>query len=128
MTNATSNVTKDPVLYAAHEGNVFDHVHNAHVTLGHAGRDLMLNHIRKKFCNISRTVVMLYLKLCRICAMKRKGVAKKNIVIRPIISRNFLQRGQLDLIDYQTRSDGEYRWILVFIVYMQHSNHKFDIN
>lgn len=37
---------------------------------------------------------------------------KKGIVVRPIISNSFNNRGQVDLIDLQSTPDREYKWIL----------------
>lgn len=43
---------------------------------------------------------------------KKKTVAK--IVVKPIISRCFMTRGQVDLIDLQSIADGDFKWLLNF--------------
>lgn len=37
---------------------------------------------------------------------------KKGVVIRPITTDGFNVRGQVDLIDFQSTPDGEYKWLI----------------
>lgn len=54
-----------------------------------------------------------FLKECQICHAK-KSVQSSGFVVRPIVEKGYLKRGQVDLIDMQSRPDGEFKWILVF--------------
>ncbi|XP_008187612.1 KRAB-A domain-containing protein 2-like [Acyrthosiphon pisum] len=36
----------------------------------------------------------------------------RKLVIKPIISKNFNERGQVDLVDFQSLPDGKFKWIL----------------
>lgn len=36
----------------------------------------------------------------------------RKLVIKPITSNDFNERGQVDLIDFQSVPDGNYKWIL----------------
>ncbi|XP_055924454.1 KRAB-A domain-containing protein 2-like [Argiope bruennichi] len=63
--------------------------------------------------NITYEVVMLYLNLCKQCQMKHSA-PKKGIVVKPMISSELNSRCQVDLIDLQSNSDGEYKFIMVY--------------
>lgn len=83
-----------------------------HEDTGHGRRDRMLKELSvSKYANISRAVVMEFLKLCMPCEQKSKN-PKKGIVVKPIISNTFNERGQVDLIDFQSTPDGEYKFVL----------------
>jgi len=44
--------------------------------------------------------------------MKRKKTT--GVVTKPILSNTFNSRAQMDLIDMQSLSDGEWKWIMVY--------------
>lgn len=90
----------------------FPIVHKIHLDTGHGRRDRMLKELEKsKFQNIPRIVVVEYLKLCKPCEEKGKN-PKKGIVVKPILSKEFNERGQVDLVDYQSTPDGEFKFVL----------------
>ena len=63
--------------------------------------------------NISRKLVTEYIRTCERCVEKyRKEEISAGLVIKPILSKNFNDRAQIDLIDYQSLPDGEFKWIL----------------
>ena len=73
----------------------------------------MEHEINKKYKNITRDVIMLYLNNCESC--KKKGsTAKKGLVVKPIISSEMNSRCQIDLIGMQAQSDVDYKFILVY--------------
>ncbi|XP_071054394.1 KRAB-A domain-containing protein 2-like [Onthophagus taurus] len=82
-----------------------------HKDTGHKRRLGMEKEIAKKYCNIPRSVIEEYLKLCAMCQLKRKS-KQKGLVVKPIISTGFNKRGQIDLIDMQTEPDGPYKFIM----------------
>ena len=43
--------------------------------------------------------------------MKKKQVTK-GIVVKPILATYFNERGQVDLVDFQTLADGEFKWVI----------------
>ncbi|XP_025414391.1 KRAB-A domain-containing protein 2-like [Sipha flava] len=43
--------------------------------------------------------------------INKKGSNRK-LVIKPIVSKDFNERGQVDLVDFQSLPDGKYKWIL----------------
>lgn len=67
--------------------------------------------LRDTWTNVIRLVIKLYLSLWKTCALAKK-ISSKGLVTKPIISRSMNSRCQVDLIDMQSRPDGEYKWIL----------------
>ena len=45
---------------------------------------------------------------------KRKRVASKGVVVKPILSKEFASRAQVDLIDMQSMAKNSYRFIMVY--------------
>ncbi|KFD45721.1 hypothetical protein M513_13399 [Trichuris suis] len=63
--------------------------------------------------NITRYDIELYLQICEPCQKKQKG-AKKGVVVLPMVFSDFNSRCQVDLIDFQSHPDGEYKFIMVY--------------
>ncbi|KAK7095605.1 hypothetical protein V1264_004994 [Littorina saxatilis] len=74
----------------------------------------MLKELEKKFANVLRESVELFKSFCEVCQEKTKRKRTKGVVVRPILSHEFASRGQVDLIDFQSMQDGQYRWIMVY--------------
>lgn len=85
----------------------------AHKETGHGGRDRMIKHINNGYANISRESIELFTSLCENCNMKKKHIAK-GVVVKPILSKEFNSRGQVDLMDFQSNSDGNYKFLMVY--------------
>uniref|UniRef100_A0A2H8TQZ8 KRAB-A domain-containing protein 2 n=1 Tax=Melanaphis sacchari TaxID=742174 RepID=A0A2H8TQZ8_9HEMI len=99
-------------LYAFNE-ELFEIVHEIHLSIGHGGRNRMEYEINKKFKNITRETIMSYLNFCESC--ERKGnTVKKGLVVKPIVSSEMNSRCQVDLIDMQAQPDGDYTFICVY--------------
>jgi len=73
----------------------------------------MIFELSRKYKNITRCDIEVFLQLCEPCQQKQKGV-KKGVVFKPIISPEFNSRCQVDLIDFQSHPDGKYKFILVY--------------
>ena len=69
--------------------------------------------LKKKYCNITRQVIHLYLALCEHCQLKKK-IPKRGLVVRPIFSHYMNSWCQVDLIDMQSEPDGYYRFIVSY--------------
>ena len=50
--------------------------------------------------------------MCEQCILKKNRCETTKLVVRPITSTDFNCRGQVDLIDYQSCPDGEYKWVM----------------
>ncbi|XP_041369644.1 KRAB-A domain-containing protein 2-like [Gigantopelta aegis] len=92
----------------------FDVVKRAHIATGHGGRDKMVYELTKKYANITIEALNLFKSLCLECQRKRKRPTTKGTVDRPIISKDFNSRAQVDLIDMQSTSQGQFKWIMVY--------------
>jgi len=69
--------------------------------------------LNKKYKNITRELIMLYLNLCISCHNKG-NTAKIGLVVKPITSNELNSRCQVHLIDMQAQPDGNYTFILVY--------------
>jgi hypothetical protein len=101
------------VKFYVHDSDLFTVLHEAHVAIGHGGRDRMLKELDIKYKNVTRHDVELYISLCEPCQKKQKG-SKRGVVVKPLISSEFNSRCQVDLIDFQSQPDREFKFIMVY--------------
>ena len=94
--------------------DTFDVIQRTPITTGHGGRDRMLKHVGKNYANITRESVDLFKSFCVRCQEKIKRPKTTGVVVRPILSQDFSSRCQVDLIDMQSSTQGQYRWIMVY--------------
>lgn len=86
-----------------------------HKSLGHKGRDLMLNSSEmSEYANVSVEMIRAYLDNCKYCAENKMRRMTTGCVVKPILSSKFNERAQMDLIDMQSVQDGDFRWIMVY--------------
>lgn len=95
----------------AYYDQVFDAIFQSHEAVGHAKSERTHKMVSKKYSNISRNMVELFISLCPRCATT-KVVPSKRLPRKPIITETFNDRGQIDLIDMQSIPDGPFNWIL----------------
>lgn len=86
-------------------------IKNYHVTYGHKGGRVTHKKIQETYANINRNIINAYILQCERCTEKLKKKEKKNVVVCPIISKDFNERVQIDLVDYQSKPDGPYRYV-----------------
>ena len=67
--------------------------------------------LKKKYYNITRQVIDVYLTLCEQCQLKKK-MPKQGLVVRQILSHYMNSRCQVDVTDMQYEPDGYYRLIM----------------
>ncbi|KAL4152711.1 hypothetical protein QTP88_000544 [Uroleucon formosanum] len=101
------------VLYCVLTSELFDILQATHISIGHGGRDQMINELGNKYKNITRNDIETFLHFCEPCQQKQKG-SKKRVVVTPIISSDFKSRCQVDLIDFQSHPDGKFKFIMVY--------------
>ncbi|XP_071056489.1 SCAN domain-containing protein 3-like [Onthophagus taurus] len=77
----------DPLIYIIPEEELFERLLDIHISCGHGSRDKMINIVQQKYF-IPRPCVEMFLMAY------------------------FMTRGQVDLIDFQSIPDGEYKWLL----------------
>lgn len=102
--------TSDPFIYLICYENYFEKLLEAHVQTGHGGRDRMHFYTKNKWV-ISIKACAIFASLCQVCVRKR-AAPKKGVVVKPILSNGFNVRGQVDLIDFQSCPDGEYKFLM----------------
>ncbi|XP_050303513.1 SCAN domain-containing protein 3-like [Anthonomus grandis grandis] len=71
----------------------------------------MDSELKRKYCNITRQIIEVYLLLCKECQLKKK-VQRKGLVVKPILTNEMNSRCQVDLIDMQSEPDQDFRFIL----------------
>ena len=90
----------------------FQRLWTTHKNCGHGGRDKMCYDLKRRFY-IPKPIVQIFVTQCKVCEGKKPQL-RKGIVVRPIISRELNDRGQVDLIDLQSTPDGDYKWLMNF--------------
>lgn len=101
------------IKYYVHIEEIFQVLHDAHIAIGHGGRNHMEKELSTKYKNITREMIVIYLNLCEIC-QKKQNVPKKGLVVKPILNNEMNSRCQVDLIDMQSQADEQYKFILVY--------------
>ncbi|KAJ8891786.1 hypothetical protein PR048_004339 [Dryococelus australis] len=64
----------------------------------------------KKYSNITREVINVYLNPCELCTLKKK-VKGKVFVVKPMVMFELNSPCQVDLIDMKSEPDGDYKFI-----------------
>jgi hypothetical protein len=90
--------------------DVFEIIRSHHLMKQHAGTRNTWESVRSSYSNISRDVCEMYVKLCH-CKVNQRLPARPE-GIKPILSKTFNDRGQMDLIDMQSLIWDGYTWIL----------------
>lgn len=103
----------DTIKYYCASDELFDILHECHTSIGHGGRDRMVKELCRRFKNITQRDVQTFVNICGPCQQKKSGM-KKGLVVKPLISRALNSRCQIDLIDYQSQPDKEYKFIFVY--------------
>lgn len=107
------NSEGDYLEYVASD-KLFQIIYDTHVDIGHGGRDRMYREISKNYKNITIADIKKFLDICILCQQKKGRPKHIPCVTNPILSETFNSRGQVDLIDFQSRPDRTYKFILVY--------------
>jgi hypothetical protein len=78
---------------------MYSSVLRAHLNTGHGGREKMLKAVNKKYANVTRDVLNLFKEMCEECQLKKRKIVSKGLVFKPLLSKDFNSRGQVDLVD-----------------------------
>ena len=97
-----------------HTGELFELLLTEHLVCGHGKHTTLHNAVSARYTNITRKVVDLFCQSCPSCISKRHRPPGRE-GHKPILTHGFGVRGQVDLIDYQSCADGEYKWLLVYV-------------
>ena len=78
----------------------------------------MVKELNKKYANISGNAIKLFKLLYEECQLRQR-YPNKGVVGKPILSKDFNSRGQVDLLDIQSMADGQYKFIMNYM-YQDH--------
>ena len=92
---------------------LFEVIHEAHLISGHAGRDKLCAILKQDFWNVTYDLIKMYLSTCQQCEEKRPR-PRKHLVVAPMISDAFSARAQVDLINFESEPDGDFKYILTY--------------
>ena len=104
----------DTIQYYVHIEETFDVITRAYIATGHGGRDGMVKELGKKYASVTSDYIELFKSMCTDCQRNRVRRMTKGVVVRPILSKEFSARGQVDLIDMQSLPHGSFKWIMVY--------------
>ena len=91
---------------------MWEELWKVHTKVGNTGRTIMEKEGAKFFCNMTRTIINIFLKYSEEYQLKRKKTVNHGRVVKPILSDNFNSRMQIDLVDMQSCPDGKFKWVL----------------
>ena len=97
-----------------HAEELFELMHAEHASIGHGKHQNLWERMRTKYCNVPRELVDAFCRACPRC-ISRQPRPPGRAGYKPILTRGFGVRGQVDLIDFQSSADGSYRWLLVYV-------------
>ena len=102
----------DKTVVVSHSGRVFEDLHAIHINGGHCKARTFLNRVKAQFGkSVPERLVQLYVECCPQCTVQkpRKTVTAGH---KPILTKGFGARGQVDLIDFQSCPDGSFKYLL----------------
>ncbi|CAC5365165.1 KRAB-A domain-containing protein 2 [Mytilus coruscus] len=108
-----SSCDNDIKYYACLE-DMYNIVHKTHIATGHGGLDKMIKKANGKYANVSTEAVELFKELCEECQLKKRKIASKGLVDKPIVSKEFNSCGQMNLVDMQSLSFDDFKYIMVY--------------
>ena len=102
----------DKTVVVSHSGRVFEDLHAIHINGGHCKARTFLNRVKAQFGkSVPERLVQLYVECCPQCTVQkpRKTVTAGH---KPILTKGFGARGQVDLVDFQSCPDGSFKYLL----------------
>ncbi|CAF2120259.1 unnamed protein product [Rotaria magnacalcarata] len=92
--------------------NLYEKIKECHEKVGHRGRDKTWLEVKKQYAWIPMDSVKIFVSQCDICSKRNAEAFLGPLAEKPTDSYVYLNRLQMDLLDMQNISDGEYKWIL----------------
>ncbi len=88
--------------------NLFDVIHESHWSIGHLGEERTYADASKKFYNVTQALVKIFIESCFHCHQKQPSIKPLKGAKKPIVSSEFHDRFQVDLIDMRNRVKREF--------------------
>ncbi|GFX10528.1 KRAB-A domain-containing protein 2 [Trichonephila clavipes] len=86
---------------------------SVYFSVGHGGRDRMIRELNRRYKNITQNDIKLFLSAFEPCQQKRI-MGKKGIAVKPMVFPHLNSKCQVDIIDFQSQTNGNYKFILVY--------------
>ncbi|KRZ82954.1 KRAB-A domain-containing protein 2 [Trichinella sp. T8] len=105
------NLLNEAIRCIASIEEMFDVINDAHQKIGHGGEK---KHLEKHKINgrTSHKKLAIYFSQCH---KKRARKLPKSLVVKPLVSTNLMSRAQVDLINFQTMPDGDFKYIMTYL-------------
>ena len=103
------------VIYYCTTEELYRFIKTAHSGIEHGGIHKTYKELKKQVANISREVIKVFIQLCEQCILKKKRSETSKLIVRPITSSDFNSRGQVDVVDYQSYPDGDFKWVMHYL-------------
>ena len=71
--------------------------------------------MKKKWANLTIECCRLFINFCIDCQEKKKRKVRKGLVVKPLRSSTIFDRAQIDLINFQTLPDKDFKHILTYV-------------
>ena len=91
----------------------FGILYETHLSIGHGSRDRMIKELNRRYKNIEQNDTKIFLNFWESCQQKLKE-GRKGLVVKPMILSYMNSRCQVELIDFQSQRDGNYKFVLVY--------------
>jgi hypothetical protein len=91
--------------------DMWDRCWEIHRDVGFTGRTAMEAESKKFYDNMTRPVIETFLNYSEEYQVKLSRPDNHGLCITPIRTDRFMARWQIDLVDFRTCPDGEYKWI-----------------
>ncbi|XP_057657392.1 KRAB-A domain-containing protein 2-like [Diorhabda carinulata] len=105
---------QENIKYYVFDEELFGVLNEAHISTGHGGRDRMIEQLKGKFQNVTTKDILLFLRLCEPCIQKLNHKKKGRLVVKLLLFKEVKSRCQVDLIDFQSQSDRDFQFIMVY--------------
>ena len=102
--------------------NIFDVIHESHRSIGHLGEERTYTDASKKCYNVTQALVKTFIGSCFHCHQKQPSIKPLKGAKKPIVSSEFRDRFQVDLIDMRKKMKKNIygviqRWIMTLACY-----------
>ncbi|KRZ67856.1 KRAB-A domain-containing protein 2 [Trichinella papuae] len=95
---------------------MFHAINAAHQKIGHGGeKKKTFLEAQNKWTNVTQEACYLILTFCEECHKKRARKLPKSLVVKPLVSTNLMSQAQVDLINFQTMPDGDFKFIMTYL-------------
>ncbi|CAH2097955.1 unnamed protein product [Euphydryas editha] len=102
----------DSVIQIIPSSEYYYRILDAHIATGHGRRDKIVHALKNKYV-VPIFAITIFLRLCKIC-LSKKSLPKSGTAGKSMISDEINSRGYIDLVDFQSAPDGDYKWLLQY--------------